>query len=226
MPHRSPAIGVPSRRSLLATGGTATVTALAGCAALSSVEGSPANVQEHRDLRPDEGSVVARATAERAGCPRGDTELRAVAYERPDGDLYVLTTVEVNAGARRCNSDWRHGGIDATHDWSEVAAEAESFVTGTSSNVVYVDASDPEVRLRNTSNTEAGEWRVRRASDDGGIPETYAFRSTYAGAKVGAGDDLATVTAAVPLSTDGLFGGESETVTLSETLTYGEGTQS
>lgn len=217
---------MPSRRSLLAAGGTATVTALAGCSAFASPEGSPANVQEHRALRPDEGSAVARTTAERAGCPRGDTELRAVAYEQSDGALQVLTTVAVHAGARRCNSDWRHDGTDTTHDWSEVASGDESFVAGTSSNVVYVDASDPEVRLRNTSNTEAGEWRVRRASDDGGIPETYAFRSTYAGAAVGTGDDLATVTAAVPLSTGGLFGGESETVTLSETLTYGEGTQS
>lgn len=217
---------MPSRRSLLAAGGTATVTALAGCAAFSDTEGSPANVQEHRDLRPDEGSVVARTATERTGCPRGDTELRATAYELPDGDLQVLTTVEVHAGARRCDSDWRHDGIDATHDWSAVASEDESFVTGTETNVLYADTSDPEVYLQNTGNTEAGEWGVRRASDDGGVPETYVFRSTYAGADVGDGDDLATVTAAVPLSTGGLFGGESETVTLSETLVYGEGVES
>jgi hypothetical protein len=217
---------MPSRRSLLAAGGTATVAALAGCAALSDTEGSPANVQEHRDLQPDEGSVIARTAADRTGCPRGDTDLRAVAHERPDGGLQVLTTVEVHAGARRCDSDWRHGGIDTTHDWSGVASEPESFVTGMTSNVAYADTSDSEVRLRNTSNTEAGEWRVRRASDDGDVPETYAFRSTYAGADVGAGDDLVTVTAAVPLSTGGLFGGGSETVTLSETLTYDEEVES
>jgi hypothetical protein len=217
---------VPSRRSLLAAGGTATVTALAGCAAFADTEGSPANVQEHRDLRPDEGSIVARTATERTGCPRGDTELVAVAYERPDDDIQVLTTVEVHAGARRCDSDWRHDGIDTTHNWSEVTSEDESFVTGTGSNVLYADTDEPEVYLQNTGNTEVGEWGVRRASEDGGVPETYAFRSTYAGADVGAGDDLATVTAAVPLSTGGLFGGESETVTLSETLTYGEEAES
>jgi hypothetical protein len=225
MPNRPPAARVPSRRSLLAAS-TATVTALAGCAAFADTEGSPANVQEHRDLQPDEGSVVARTATERTGCPRGDTELRAVAYELSDGDLQVVTTVEVHAGARRCDSDWRHDATDTTHDWSAVASEEESFVTGTETNVVYADTSDPEVRLRNTSNTEVGEWGVRRASDDGGVPETYTFRSTYAGADVGAGDDLATVTAAVPLSTGGPFGGESETVTLSETLVYGEGVES
>lgn len=217
---------MPSRRSLLAAGGTATVTALAGCAAFADTEGSPANVQEHRDLRPDEGSIVARTATERTGCPRGDTELVAVAYERPDDDIQVLTTVEVHAGARRCDSDWRHDGIDTTHNWSEVTSEDESFVTGTGSNVLYADTDEPEVYLQNTGNTEVGEWGVRRASEDGGVPETYAFRSTYAGADVGAGDDLATVTAAVPLSTGGLFGGESETVTLSETLTYGEEAES
>lgn len=217
---------MPSRRSLLAAGGTATVTALAGCAAFADTEGSPANVQEHRDLRPDEGSIVARTATERTGCPRGDTELVAVAYERPDDDIQVLTTVEVHAGARRCDSDWRHDGIDTTHNWSEVTSEDESFVTGTGSNVLYADTDEPEVYLQNTGNTEAGEWGVRRASDDGGVPETYAFRSTYAGADVGVGDDLATVTAAVPLSTGGILGGESETATLSETLVYGEGAES
>ena len=199
---------MPSRRSLLAAGGTATVTALAGCAAFADTEGSPANVQEHRDLRPDEGSIVARTATERTGCPRGDTELVAVAYERPDDDIQVLTTVEVHAGARRCDSDWRHDGIDTTHNWSEVTSEDESFVTGTGSNVLYADTDEPEVYLQNTGNTEAGEWGVRRASD------------------VGVGDDLATVTAAVPLSTGGILGGESETATLSETLVYGEGAES
>lgn len=226
MPFLPRGATVPSRRSLLAASGTVAATALAGCSALAGPEGSPANVQEHRDLRPEEGSVVARAAAERTGCPRGDIELQAVAYERPRGDLQALTTVEVHAGERRCDSDWRHDGIDTTHDWSGVPSEAESFVARTSSNVVYVDASDPEVHLRNTGNGEAGEWRVRRASDDGGVPETYAFRSTYAGADVGAGDDLATVTAAVPLSTGALLGGESEIETLSETLVYGERAES
>jgi hypothetical protein len=222
MPLLATASPMPSRRSLLAASGTAAATALAGCSVLAGgPDGSAANVDEDRDLRPEGGDLVARAAAERIGCPRGDVELRATAHEGSDGDLQVLTGIEVRPGERGCDSDWRHAGVDATHDWSEVTAADESFVTGTETNVRYADTDDPEVRLENTSNTETGEWGVRRASDDGGIRETYAFRSTYAGATVGAGDDLATVTAEVPFSTGGLLG-ESETVTLSETLVYGE----
>jgi hypothetical protein len=213
---------MPSRRSVLAASGATAATALAGCSAFGGPDGSPANVEEHRDLQPEDGEVVARTTAQQIGCPRGDVELQAIAYEHSDGDLQVVTEMSVRPGERGCDSDWRHAGIDAIHDWSGVASAAESFVTGVETNVRYADTSDPEVHLENTGNTEVGEWGVRRASADGGIRERYAFRSTYAGATVGTGDDLATVTAEVPFSTGGLLGGESETVTLSETLTYGE----
>jgi hypothetical protein len=213
---------VPSRRSLLAASGTAVATAVAGCSVLADASGSPANVREHRDLRPEAGSVVARATAAATGCPRGHVTLRATAYERSGDDLQVLTAIDVRPGARACESDWRHGGIDVTHDWAELAPESEAFVSDTTSNVVYTDDTDPEVRLGKTGSSEAGEWQVRRATDDGGIPEQYRFHSTYVGATgLADGDDLATVTVDVPFSTGGLLG-KSETVARSRTLTYGD----
>jgi hypothetical protein len=214
---------MPSRRSLLAASGTAAATALAGCSALTGPEGSAANVAEHRDLRPEDGSVVARTTAERIGCPRGDVEVRNVAYELPDGDLQTVTVIEVRPGARGCDdSDWRHAGTDVTQAWSQSIPGTDTVVTGSETNVRYADTDDPEVYLQNTGNSESGEWQVRRASDDGDVRERYAFRSTYAGAAVEAGDELAAVTVEVPFSTGGLLGGDSETVTLSETLVYGE----
>jgi len=212
---------VPSRRTLLAASGTA-VTALAGCAALGGgTEGSPANVREHRNLLPSDGSIVARVAAERTGCPRGDVELYAAVVERPTGDLQLVSAVEVRPGERRCESDWRHDGVDVAHSWPDLGAGTEAFVSDTTSNVVYTDDSDPEVQLRTTGNAETGEWRVRRASDDGGIHERYAFRSTYVGADVADGDELAVVTADVLRSAPGLLDAEADTVTRTETLVYG-----
>jgi hypothetical protein len=214
---------MPSRRAVLAAGGTAAATAVAGCSALGGPEGSAANVEEHRDLRPEVAPRVARTTAERVSCPRGDVEVRHTAHELENGDHQLVTVAEVRPGARSCDdSDWHHDGIDVRHEWPDPDPDGEALVVGWASNVVYADTDDPEVRLRNTSSTETGEWRVRRASDDGDVPERYAFRSTYVGADVVSGDELAAVTAEVPFSTGGLLGGESETVTLSETLVYGE----
>jgi hypothetical protein len=215
---------MPSRRSLLAASGTTVATALAGCSVLAGgPEGSPANVEEHRDLRPEDGEVVARTTAERVGCPRGDVEVSHTAYEaESDGDLQAVTTVAVRPGARGCDdSDWRHDGVDVTQAW-RLDSGSDAAVTGAETNVAYADTDDPEVSLQDTGNSERGEWRVRRASDDGDVRERYAFRSTYAGAAAEPGDELVAVTVAVPFSTGGLLGGESETVTLSETLVYGE----
>jgi hypothetical protein len=214
---------VPSRRSLLAAGGAAASAALAGCGAIAeSPKGSPAAVRTNADLRPDDGQVVARASAEHVGCPRGDVELRAAAVEDPDRGLRCWTEVAVYPGAEECESDWYHDGVDATHAWVDLGPEGESFVAKTTSSVVYTDASDATARLQNTGNTEAGEWQVRlteRKHEHG----EYAFRSTYAGATEFAdGDELATVSVAVPLATSGLFGGESETITRTETLVYGE----
>jgi hypothetical protein len=214
---------MPSRRSVLAASGTAAATALAGCSALGGPDGSAANVEEDRDLRPEVASLVARTTAERVACPRGDVEVRNLAYEFETGDLQLVSIVEVRPGARGCDdSDWRHEGIDLSQAWSGLGPETEAAVAGFESNVRYADTDDPEVLLRTHGSAETPEWAVRRASDDGDVPERYAFRSTYVGAGAEAGDELAAVTAAVPFSTGGLLGGESETVTRTETLVYGE----
>ncbi|WP_276259653.1 hypothetical protein [Haloglomus litoreum] len=214
---------MPSRRSVLAASGTAAATALAGCSALTGPEGSAANVREDMDLRPEAASLVGRTTAESTRCPRGDVEVRNLAYEFDTGDLQLVTVVEVRPGARGCDdSDWVHEGIDLRQAWPGLGLETKSGVAGVETNVRYADTDDPEVRLRTTGDSETGEWRVRRASDDGDVPERYAFRSTYVGAEVEAGDELAAVTTEVPFSTGGLLGGESETVTRTGTLVYGE----
>lgn len=219
---------MPSRRALLATSGTAAATALAGCSALGSPDGSPAEVRPGRDLRPEDAEVVARTTADRTGCPAGDVGLTAIGFELPDGDLQMLTKVDVFPGQQECGSDWDHDEVHVSHDWADPDPGTESLVMGTESNVIPTE-SGGEARLENTSNAETGAWRVHRVARPGDI-EQYNFRSTYASDGVGTGDgalidegeELGAVTAEVARSTGGLLGGDSETVTLSETLVYGD----
>lgn len=218
---------MPSRRALLAATGTAAASAVAGCSTLRTPDGSSAEVRSDRDLLPADGEPVADATADRTSCPRGDVELRAVGFELPEGALQVLTRIDVYPGTGECESDWTHDGIHITHDWRDLGLATRTAVTDTASNVVYTETAG-DVRFENTSDTETGEWQVRR-SDGGGDIEEYRFRSTYtfddAGetnrAPVDEGDELAEVTVEVPLSTAGPLSGGSEVVTLEETLVYG-----
>lgn len=219
---------MPSRRSFLAGTGTVAMTALAGCTVLGNTDGSTAEVRPGRDLRPTDVTVVARASADGTGCPDGDVELQAIAFQPRETVLQILTKIDIFAGQTDCDSDWTHDDIHVTHDWNKLGVETESAVTDTVTNVFYTDTGG-DVRLQKTGNSDQGEWRVHRTAD-GGETEQYNFRSTYtfgdlAGedrSRVSKGDELGTVKAKVSFSTGGLLGGKSKTVTQMETLVFGQ----
>lgn len=211
---------MPSRRSLLAAGGTAATVTLPGCS--SGPDRTGWTFDQDRDLRPDDASVVARTRIERTDCPHGAVEFEAVAYDPGTDDLVLVTRPEVVPGVNldECEGEWGQEGVDVTHDWSGLVSGSDTRVSRTS-DLVPVNRPGGQYGLQDRSDIAGGiaRWTVRTAAPESTVP--YAFRSTYGPADgVGAGDELADISVEVPLSSGGLLGG-SETLSLSTTLTYG-----
>lgn len=208
---------------LVGCGAAAGLVALGGCS-IGSAEGSPAAISQ-RDLRPEAASVVARTRAEVGDCRQGAVVLKAVAYDSdtvPD-EIGIWTRAEVYPGRnlRDCESDWVQQGIDMGHDWSDLQSDRDAGVTG-ESNIVYTEESSPGYTLQNTSTPRHARWQIRAEGNAAESTTPYEFRSTFRPAEgVGDGDDLADITVHAPMSGSGLFG-DSETFSLSRTLTYGE----
>ena len=215
---------MPSRRSMLVGCGTAAgLAALGGCS-IGSSEGSSAAIAQ-RDLQPEAASVVARIQAEVADCRQGAVVLRAVGYDsdtRP-GEIGIWTRTRVYPGRnlRDCESDWVQQGIDMGHDWSDLQPDTEASVFW-DSNIVYTDEPSPGYTLQNTSSRRHARWEIRTQGNAAESNTTYEFRSTLRPIEgVGDGDDLADITLHAPMSSSSLFG-DSKTLSLSRTLTYGE----
>lgn len=208
---------------LVGCGTAAGLAALGGCS-IGSSEGTPAALSQ-RDLQPEAASVVARTQAEVADCRQGAVQLKAVGYD-PDNDrdeIGIWTRARVYPGRnlRDCESDWVQQGIDMDHDWSDLQPDTKASVNW-DSNIAYADEASARYTLMNTSARRHARWQVRTQEQVAESNTTYEFRSTLRPIDgVGDGDDLADITLHAPMSSSGLFG-DSETLSLSRTLTYGE----
>lgn len=218
-----------SRRSLLAACGTIATVGVTGCSALTDEPN--AEIVHTLALRPETKDPVARIAAQEQDCPRGSVTLRAAAYEEDSGGMQVFSEVRVSPGAYECETDWSHDGIDMFHDWSRVAPNTDSGLTDTGSNVTHSGSQEARFTLENKSSAVTGKWIIRLVSE-GTTPETYRFLTTFSrmddddgpnklSAVIAEGDELATVRFDAPLSTGGVFG-ESATMNLDRTLTYGD----
>lgn len=212
---------MPSRRSVLTASGAVTVAStLAGCA-IGTTAGTPAT-HANRTLQPQDASVVAGTGAELRDCPQGGLLFRARAYDTGQDELVVWTRVRVIPGRNRtdCESDWVQTGVDMVHDWSDLRPDGETGLSW-AANVVPTDKASPEYNLRNTSDTRHARWQIRTRGSAAESTALYEFRSTFGPANtIGDGDDLAELTVEVPVESGSLFG-DSETFSLTPTLTYG-----
>lgn len=208
---------------LVGCGTAAGLTALGGCS-IGSSEGTPA-VLSQRDLQPEASSMVASTQAEVADCQQGAVELEAVGYDpdtRPN-EIGIWTRARVYPGRnlRDCESDWVQQGIDMGHDWSDLQPDTKASVNW-DSNIVYAGEASARYTLMNTSARRHARWQVRTQRSVEESNTTYEFRSTLRPIDgVGDGDDLAEITVDAPMSSSGFFG-DSKTLSLSRTLTYGE----
>lgn len=209
-----------SRRSLLATGGVLANTALAGCSLLSS-DGTPAEFRQTVDLKPADASVVARARDDAIGCPKGDVELRATVFERQEpSELVLLSAIDVYPGRTECKTDWVHNAMELDHDWGTGDFANSGFITGSESNVVFTDTSDPPARIENSSSSTVGRWRVELTPPATEHVE-YIFQSPFRGASsVSDGDHLADVRFDSQTSKGWLR--DSDVFSVDATLTHGE----